>query len=184
MLSLLKRGVVLTSKVAIVELDGNDAESLKQALHLIGGMDDLNTAKRSVVVKVGVFSHRADNHTSASIVNAIINSFNKAPKIFLAESDNYQGKGSERLQIWKELFNEQVVPFNLSDDKDTRKVRIATQEMNLSHILFKPNVFVDTHTAQLQERKHSKKLVRMRSRSKESKVPQGRNLLRTPRGHL
>jgi uncharacterized protein (DUF362 family) len=137
--------VVVTSKVAIIEFDENVAESFKQALHLIEGIDDLNTANRSVVVKVGVFSHKAENHTSVSVVNAIINSFNKAPKIFLAESDNYRGTGSERLQIWEDLFTERVVPFNLSDDTEAREVRLADREMKLSHILFKPYVFVNTH---------------------------------------
>jgi len=135
----------LTSEVAIVHFDENNAESLKQAIDLIGGIDDLNTAMRSVVVKVGVFSHKAQNHTSVSVVDAIISSFDKALKIFLAESDNYRGKGSERLQIWKELFTDRVMPFNLSDDTDTRETRLADREMKLSHILFKPNVLVDTH---------------------------------------
>ena len=135
----------MTSRVAIVEFDANPTESLKQVLDLIGGIDDLNTAERSVIVKVGVFSHKAGNHTSVGLVDAIINSFDKAPKIFLAESDNYQGTGTERLQLWKKLFTERIVPFSLSDDSDTRSVRLADQEMNLSHILFKPNVLVDTH---------------------------------------
>ena len=90
----------MTSKVAIIKFDENaEAESLKEALRLIGGIDDLNTPKKTVVVKIGVFSHKADNHTSIGFVDAIIDSFNKAPKVFLAESDNYQGTGSERLQI-------------------------------------------------------------------------------------
>ena len=144
--------MVLTSRVAIVRFDRNETDSLKQALHLIGGIDDLNTPERPIVVKVGVFSHKADNHTSVSMVKAIIDSFSKAPKIFLAESDNYQGTGSERLQIWKELFTERVVPFNLSGDPDARKVKLADQEMSLSHILFKPNVFVDTHILRTFER--------------------------------
>lgn len=135
----------MVSKVAIVELKQDVRESFNRALKLIGDIDNLNTAERSVVVKVGVFSHKADNHTSVSVVNAIINSFNNAPKIFLAESDNYRGNGLERLQIWREVFTERVVPFNLSDDTDTRKVKIADQEMHLSHVLFKPNVFVNTH---------------------------------------
>jgi len=135
----------LTSKVAVIEFDENVAESFKQALRLVGGIENLNTPKRSVVVKVGVFSHKAENHTSLNMVNAIISAFDKAPKIFLAESDNYQGTGLERLQIWKNLFAEQVVPFNLSDDTDTRDVKLADQEMKLSHVLFKPNVFVNTH---------------------------------------
>ena len=135
----------MTSKVAIIEFEGNPREPLKQALDMIGRMDDLNTVERSVVVKVGVFSHKAENHTSVSVVDAITNLFDKAPKIFLAESDNYQGTGTERLQIWKELFTERIVPFNLSEDSDTRRVKLANEEMNLSHILFKPNVLVNTH---------------------------------------
>jgi len=135
----------LVSKVAIVELHDNVQLSFKRALELIGKIDDLNTATRSVVVKVGIFHHRAENHASVSVVNAIVNSFNKAPKIFLAESDNYIGNGSERLQIYKELFTERVIPFNLSEDTDAKKVNLANQKMDLSHILFKPNVFVSTH---------------------------------------
>jgi len=143
----------LTSKVAIVKFDENtETESLKEALRLIGGIDDLNISNRIVVVKVGVFSHKADNHTSISFVDAIIDSFSKAPKIFLAESDNYQGTGLERLQIWKELFSERVVPVNLSDLEDARNVTLADQKMELSTVLFKPNVLVNTHILRTFER--------------------------------
>ena len=135
----------MTSKVAAVEFGGDVARSLKQVLPLIGGIDDLNTAERSVVIKVGVFSHKAENHSSVNVVDSIINLFDRAPKIFLAESDNYRGTGSERLQIWKELFTGRVLPFNLSNDPDIRKARITGQEMSLPHILFKPSVLVDTH---------------------------------------
>lgn len=129
----------------MVEFEGSPRESLARALDLIGGIDDLNTSLRSVVIKVGVFDHKTENHTTVNVVDAIINCFSKSPRIYLAESDNYRGKGSERLQIWKELFTKGVVPFNLSDDTDTRKVKIADEEMNFSHLLFKPNVFVSTH---------------------------------------
>jgi uncharacterized protein (DUF362 family) len=142
----------LTSKVAVVEFGEKGSEPLKQALRLIGGLEDVNTGANLVVVKVGVFRHKAGNHTSVDLAKAIIDSFDKAPKIFLAESDNYQGTGSERLQIWKELFTERVVPFNLSNDTETRRVTLAEQEMNLSHILFKPNIFVDTHILRTFER--------------------------------
>jgi uncharacterized protein (DUF362 family) len=135
----------MPSKVAIVEFNEDVKGSFEQALKLIGNIDDLNTTERSVVIKVGVFDHKAETHSTVGVVNAIINGFNKAPKIFLAESDNYRGKGLERLQIWKELFTERVVPFNLSDDTNTRKVKIADEEINFSHILFKPNVLVSTH---------------------------------------
>ena len=143
----------MTSKVAIVKFDENtEAESLKEALRLIGGISDLNTSNRTVVVKVGVFSHKADNHTSISFVDAIVDSFSKAPKVFLAESDNYRGTGLERLQIWKALFSERVIPVNLSDLKGTPGVTLAGQKMKLSTLLFKPNVFVNTHILRTFER--------------------------------
>jgi uncharacterized protein (DUF362 family) len=105
----------------------------------------LNAAERPVVIKVGVFSHKAENHASVGMVDAIVKAFDRAPQIFVAESDNYRGTGSERLQIWKALYTKRVVPFNLSDDSDTRRTKIVNQEMMLSHVLFKPNVLVDTH---------------------------------------
>jgi len=133
------------SKVAIVDFNEDVEGAFKRALGLIGKIDDLNIADRPVVVKVGVFDPKAETHSTVSVVNAIITSFNKAPKIFIAESDNYKGKGSERLQIWKELFTDRVVSFNLSDDTNVRKVKIADEEIGFSHVLFKPNVFVSTH---------------------------------------
>jgi len=135
----------VVSKVAVVEFNADAQESFKRALDLIGSINDLNTAERPVVIKVGVFDHKEKMHSTVSVVDAIINSFNKAPQIFLAESDNYKGTGSERLQIWKNLFTKRVVPFNLSDDTNTRTVKIADEEIGFSYILFKPNVFVSTH---------------------------------------
>jgi uncharacterized protein (DUF362 family) len=140
-----KKVVNMTSKVAIVEIDPDPYQSLKQALHLIGGIDDLNTKDRQVVIKVGVFDHRSSQHTTVDVADAIINSFDRAPKIFLAESDNYRGTADERLQIWKTLFSNRVTPFNLSEDTNTKKVKIVDEQIDLSHILFKPNVFVSTH---------------------------------------
>jgi len=142
----------VVSKVAIVEFNGDLQRSLKQALKLIGNIDDLNTKKRTVVIKVGVFNHKAETHSTVNVVNAIANSFNQAPRIFLAESDNYKGTGTERLQIWKKLFTERVVPFNLSEDANTRKVKITDEEIGFSHILFKPNVFVSTHVLRTFEK--------------------------------
>jgi len=142
----------LTSRVAIVELEENSQKSLKTAIELIGGIEDLNTAKNNVVVKVGVFSHKVGNHTSVDLVKAITDAFNKAPKIFLTESDNYQGTALERLQIWKDLFTERIIPFSLSDDADNKKVTLIGQETGLSHILFKPNILVSTHILRSFER--------------------------------
>jgi len=140
------------SKVAIVELNGDVQGSFNRALKIIGNIDDLNSTMKPVVVKVGIFDHKGEHHTTVSVVNAIINSFSKAPKIFLAESDNYKGKGSERLQIWKSLFTKRVMPFNLSEDTNTRIVKVADEKIGLSHILFKPNVFVSTHVLRRYER--------------------------------
>jgi len=142
----------VVSKVAIVEFDEDVQESFRQALKLIGKIDDLNTVDRSVVVKVGVYDHKKKTHPTVSVVNAITNSFDRAPQIFLAESDNYIGKGMERLQIWKELFTTRVVPFNLSEDSTTREVKIADEKIGLSHVLFKPNVLVSTHTLRKYEK--------------------------------
>jgi uncharacterized protein (DUF362 family) len=140
------------SKVALVEFGEDVCGSLKKALDLVGKIGDLNTSKRSVVVKVGVFDPSAENHTTVSVVDSIVKCFDRAPRIFLAESDNYKGKGSERLQLWKELFSDRVVPFSLSDDAETRRMRLADEEMCLSHILFKPSVLVSTHVLRGYER--------------------------------
>jgi len=143
--------VMVVSKVAIVEFDDDVQESFELALKLIGGIDDLNTTKKTVVIKPGVFHHKKKNHPTPSLVNAIANSFNKAPRIFIAESDNYKGTGSERLQVWKEVFTKRVVPFNLSEDAETKQVKIADENIGLSHVLFKPNVFVSTHVLRRAE---------------------------------
>jgi hypothetical protein len=118
-------GLTLAAKVAVAHLREN-AGSFGEAIKQIGTIEDLNSSDRPVVVKVGVFNHRAQNHTSVEVLKNIIDSFTKAPKVYIVESDNYIGKGLERLQIWKELFNERVVPFNLSEDNDVKKVRVAT----------------------------------------------------------
>ncbi|MBS7633032.1 DUF362 domain-containing protein [Candidatus Bathyarchaeota archaeon] len=141
----------MAGHVAVARL-GRNADSFREALKQIGSIEDLNSSERSVVIKVGVFNHKAQNHTSVEVLKAIIDSFTKAPKIYIVESDNYIGKGSERLQIWKELFNERVVPFNLSEDNNLKKVKVADEEIGLSHLLFKPNIFVSTHILRKYER--------------------------------
>jgi uncharacterized protein (DUF362 family) len=138
--------------VAVVEFDCDYAEAFSQAIQKINGLDELNTSGRSVVVKVGVFSPKVGNHASVGLVKAIIDSFDRTPKVLLAESDNYQGTALERLQIWKELFTEKVTPTDLSSESDTRKAILAGQEMNLSNTLFKPNVLISTHILRSFER--------------------------------
>ncbi len=136
----------MKSEVAVVEIKGDVQESFDQALQLVGGIDDLNTAQRTVVIKVGIFDPKGMNYPKVNTVYAIVNSLSRASQIYIAESDNYRGTGSERLQIWKSLFTERVVPFNLSDDTETVEVEVAGEKMGLSHILFKPNVFISTHS--------------------------------------
>lgn len=136
----------MSSKVAVVEFEkSTEKESLKRAVELLGGLADLNTSEKPVIVKVGVFSHKAENHTSVSVVDAITSLFDNAQKVMIAESDNYQGKGLERLQLWKELFTEHVIPLDLSDDPEPVKVKLAGQEVNMPSVLLKPKILVDTH---------------------------------------
>ena len=136
----------MSSKVAIVEFNRkeNIKKAYQEALKLIGGIDELNT-DRSVVIKVGVFSHKMENHSSVDVVDAIISGFGNSPQIYLVESDNYEGTGTERLQIWKDLFDERIQPFNLSEDTHTKRITVSGHDIDLSHILLKPHVFVDTH---------------------------------------
>ena len=143
---------LLRSKVALVEITDDAEASLKKALMLIGGIVDLNSPERSVVIKVGVFDPESGHHATVNVVDAIIKSFNKASKIFVAESDNYRGAALDRLQIWKSLFTKRVVPFNLSEDEECRKVKVADEKLSLSHILFKPSVLVSAHVLRVYER--------------------------------
>ncbi|UCE44016.1 MAG: hypothetical protein JSV57_00510 [Candidatus Bathyarchaeota archaeon] len=144
----------MVSQVALVECNGDVQESFNQALNLIGGIGDLNHAERSVVVKVGVFNHKASRMNSpiVNVVSAIINGFNQASQIYIAESDNYKGTAFERLQMYRELFTERVVPFNLSNDTSTREVEIANEKMKFSSAFFKPNVIVSTHALRRYEK--------------------------------
>ena len=116
-------------------------------MDLIGGVGDLNTPDREVAVKVGVFNQKKifPGHATVDVVDSIVHSFNMALQVYLVESDNYKGTGLERLQVWKEIFTERVMPFSLSTDNETRQVEIAAEKICLSRVLFKPNVFISTH---------------------------------------
>jgi uncharacterized protein (DUF362 family) len=142
----------LTAKVAVVKTNDDAQAAMKKALKLIGKIDDLNTKDRQVVIKVGVFDPESGGHTTVEVADAIAKSFNKAPHIFFVESDNYRGTGTERLEIWKEVFAKKVTPINLSEEQETRKVRVADEEIALPNILFKPNVFISTHVVRKFER--------------------------------
>jgi uncharacterized protein (DUF362 family) len=107
-----------------------------------------------VVVKVGVYKHTGPytNYPTVDVVRGITSAFNDAPTIYIVESDNYKGSGTERLHVWRELFSPTIVPFNLSDDADTRQVEIAGESMALSHLLVSPNIFVSTHALRRSKR--------------------------------
>ena len=128
-----------------------DNDSFTKALSLIEGINDLNTPEKKVVVKVGIYNPQTGICTTVDTLNSIINSFDKATEILVAESDSGAGPGLERLEIWKSCYNDRVVPFNLSDDKDTRAVEIAGESVPLSHILFEPNTFISTHVPRRYE---------------------------------
>jgi uncharacterized protein (DUF362 family) len=136
----------VNSKVALVGLSGSVPDTLERAFKLVGGIADLNTAERSVVIKVGVYDHKKKNHPTVNVVHAVANAFTKAPRILVVESDNYKGTGSERLKLWKTIFDDRVIPFNLSEDKNTKEFDIAGERIPLSHVLLKPNVLISTHT--------------------------------------
>lgn len=129
--------------VAVVDTRQGIQSAFEKALALVGGIPDLD--KKPVTIKVGIFSHKkGHHHTTVDVAQAIVTAFGKAPLIYLAESDNYEGTGLERLQVYKNLFN-QVTPFNLSEDTHTKEVVISNEVMQFSHILFNPYVFVSTH---------------------------------------
>jgi uncharacterized protein (DUF362 family) len=132
------------SKVVAVQFDKDVQASFDRAIKLVN-VKDLNSKDRPVVVKVGVFSKSGRQHTTVDVINALSNVFDKTSKIYLAESDNYSGPAGKRLEIWNPAYNSRVVPFNLSTDKNTREVRVADERLQLSNMIFKPNVSVSTH---------------------------------------
>ncbi len=127
-----------------------DNHSFSRAIDIIGGIEDLNTEKR-LVIKVGIYSTDTGICSTVNTLNSIINSFDNAPEILLVESDSYAGPGLERLEVWKECYNDRVTPFNLSDDKDAKTVEVAGESVPLSHILFEPNTFISTHVPRRYE---------------------------------
>jgi uncharacterized protein (DUF362 family) len=135
--------------VALIDMKEFGTSSMREAARLLGGLKDINTSKREVLIKLGVFHHGFPQHTTVDVTDQIVSIFDKAPQVYLAESDNYRGTGDERLQIWKSLFTERVLPYNLSNDEDTRVVEVKNPikevRIDLSHLVFKPTVFVSTH---------------------------------------
>ena len=135
----------MPAKVALVELGANPAVALAQALRLIGGIADLNTPERNVIVKVGIFDPASGQRTTNPVVRALAECFPRAPHVYVAESDNYRGPALKRLQVYADVFSRRVVPLSLSKDAAARSVQIAGEKLTLSSLLFKPTVLVSTH---------------------------------------
>ncbi|MBU7023279.1 MAG: hypothetical protein HXS40_03850, partial [Theionarchaea archaeon] len=88
----------MVSRVAVVDI-GNDVDkAFRKAVALIGGLNDMNTRGTPVTIKVGIFNHQeGHHHTTPQVVNAIAGWFDKAPQVYVAESDNYKGTAMDRL---------------------------------------------------------------------------------------
>ncbi|MFW9809104.1 MAG: DUF362 domain-containing protein [Candidatus Thorarchaeota archaeon] len=139
----------MNTVVALVDLRKNRESPVREAIDLIGGIDDLNNDQREAVIKVGVFGVNTPHYSTVGIVRDIVNAFNASPKIYLAESDNYHGLALDRLQIWNELFTDRVVPFDLSQDTNSFTLRIENPIreifLELSRVVLKPRAFISTH---------------------------------------
>jgi uncharacterized protein (DUF362 family) len=135
----------MDAKVAVVKIKEDSMQALQEALNLLGGIAELNTTGRKVTIKLGIFDPRLQHHTSFQVVQAICRVFDQAPCIYLAESDNYCSDSMARLERFKDLFSARIMPFSLSNDPEFKTHTIAGEEMELSHVLLKPNVFTSTH---------------------------------------
>lgn len=67
------------------------------------------------------------------------------------------------MEVWRDCYNDRAVPFNLSDDEDTKSVEIAGESVPLSHILLEPNTFISTHVPRRYEDAGNKDLMNMGS---------------------
>lgn len=133
------------SKVALVKITEGHDEAFQRALNLIG-CDELTVErKKDVVIKIGIYDPKNLNYPTIEVTRAAVEAFSSAPHVYLAESDNIVDAALERLQIWKEVYTDRVLPFNLSKDSETIRVKIAGEKLDLSHKLFTPNILVSLH---------------------------------------
>lgn len=128
--------------VAVVRTEQGVEVAFQRALQLIGGLD---TSIETATIKVGIFDERNRNYPSIPVVQSLVESFTTTTKILLVESDNYMGTALERLQVWKEVFSEKVIPFSLTADHTTRQKTVCEELINFSSVLFKPNFRVSVH---------------------------------------
>jgi len=128
-----------------------DNDSFSSALKHIEGVSDLNSSRSPVFVKVGIYNPRTGICSTVKTVQQIINYFDRAPIIRVTESDSRAGPGLKRLEIWKDCYNEHVVPFNLTDDVDTIDANIAGESVPFSKSLSLPKTFISTHVPRRYE---------------------------------
>ncbi|MFW9957767.1 MAG: DUF362 domain-containing protein [Candidatus Odinarchaeota archaeon] len=146
----------MNAVVAAVNLRENKRNAVKYACNLLGGIDDIDVSDRDVVIKVGVFYPESGWYSTIETVDGIIKAFSRAPHKYLAETDNYQGTGTDRLKVWESLFSDTVIPVNLSDEEETIPVKVSNPirdiVIDLAKIVLKPQVFVNTHVMRSYQR--------------------------------
>jgi len=140
-----------------------DLESYLDAIEVIGGLDEFNQPENDLTIKVGIYNIETEICTTAKTLNTVIDSFDQLPSIRVVESDSGAGHGLERLKIWDDCYTDRVIPFNLSDDEITKEVSIAGEMNPLSHVLFKPNLFISTHVPRRYENTGDEDLMNMGS---------------------
>jgi len=128
-----------------------DSDSFSNVIHQIESMKNLNTSEKRVIIKVGIYNPETGICTTVKTLQSIIDAFEKASEIRVTESDSGAGPGLKRLEIWKDCFNDRVIPFNLSDDKDTKDVEIAGESVPFPLIFSEPNTFISTHVPRRYE---------------------------------
>jgi uncharacterized protein (DUF362 family) len=128
-----------------------DSDSFSNVIHQIESMKNLNTSEKRVIIKVGIYNPETGICTTVKTLQSIIDAFEKASEIRVTESDSGAGPGLKRLEIWKDCFNDRVIPFNLSDDKDTKDVEIAGESVPFPKIFAEPNTFISTHVPRRYE---------------------------------
>ena len=128
-----------------------DSGSLTAALMHFEGMSDLNSSSRPVFVKVGIYNPKTGICSTIKTVQQIVNCFDRAPIIRLTESDSGGGPGLKKLEIWKDCYDERVIPFNLSDDTDTIDAGIAGESVPFPKAFSLPKTFVSTHVPRRYE---------------------------------
>jgi len=148
----------MTPTVAVV-----DKGSFTKAVDLIGGLDDLNTSQRKVVVKVGIYNVETGICTAVDTLSSMISPFDNAAEVLVAESDSNAGPGLERLKIWENCYDDRVTPFNLSHDGDTTEVKIAGEMVPFSHVLLEENTFISTHVPRRYEETGNESLMNLGS---------------------